>query len=69
MAEEIQKTQGFDIQMNESLIQSQVNPIQKLTYEDYVHHLTYFEPLTDGCWDIPLSPNTTYFPIFESFDL
>lgn len=35
----------------------------------YVSHLTYGEPLTDGYWDIPLSPNAKYFLVFEQFDL
>ena len=43
--------------------------MQILLDSDYVPHLTYVEPPADGFWDIHLSPNVKYFPVFESFDL
>lgn len=55
--------------MYESLYQSCVNPMRRLTGEDYVPHLTYVEPPTVGYRDIPLSPNAKYFPVFEPYDL
>lgn len=55
--------------MDETLVNSWVNPTRKLLDTDYVPHLTYFEPPSDGFWDIPFSPNAKYFPVFEPFDL
>ena len=54
--------------INDSLINSWVNPLCRLLNEEYTPHLTYSEPPSDGYWDIPISPNATYFAVFESFD-
>ena len=31
--------------------------------------MTFTEPPSDGYWDIPISPNSKYFLVFEPFDL
>ena len=54
--------------IDESLINSWVNPLRRLLDEDYTPHLTYAEPPSDGYWDIPISPNAKYFAVFDSFD-
>ena len=54
--------------MEETLINSWVNPHRRLQDEDYVPHLTYAEPPPDGYWDVPISPNARYFTILEQFD-
>ena len=68
LGEEIWRLCGFDTVMDETLIKSWVNPHRGLLDEDYVPHLTYVEPPTDGYWDIPISPNAKYFTVFEPFD-
>lgn len=55
--------------MVESLFHSLVNPKCRLTDTDYIPHLMYAKPFTDGYWDIPLAPNAKCFPAFEPFDL
>lgn len=55
--------------MVESLINSWVNPTRRLLDHDYRPILTYAEPPSDGYWDIPISPNTKFFPVFKPFDL
>ena len=68
LAELIWRECGFDTMIDESLINSWVNPLRRLLDEDYTPHLTYAEPPSDGYWDIPISPNAKYFAFFESFD-
>lgn len=54
--------------MDESLVNSWVNPNQRLLEDDYKHVLTYATPPLDVYWDIPISPNSKYILVFESFD-
>lgn len=69
MIEYVYQTQVFDIRMDETLVQSWVNPMQRFLDSYCIPHLTYVEPSTDGFWCIPLSPNAKYFPFFKHFDL
>ena len=68
LSELIWRECGFDTMIDESLINSWVNPHRRLLDEDYTPHLTYAEPPSDGYWDIPISPNAKYFSVFDSFD-
>lgn len=54
--------------MDETLINSWVNPTRMLLDEDYRSVLTYVEPPEDGYWDIPISSNAMFFIVFEPFD-
>lgn len=63
------QTQGFDIRMDKTLVHSWVNPTRRLLDSDYVPHLMYAKSPTIGFWDLSLSPNTQYFPVFELFDV
>lgn len=67
-AEQIWREHGFVTTMDESLVHSWVNPTCMILDDDYKPILTYVEPPSDGYWDIPISPNSKYFPVFESFD-
>ena len=62
-ADEIWKEQGFDTTFDETLINSWENPTRRLLDADYVPHLTYAEPPSDGYWDIPISPNSKFFMV------
>lgn len=53
--EYICQNQGFDTNIDASLITSWFNPIWRLLDSDYVPHLTYSEPPSTACWNIPLS--------------
>lgn len=68
-ADEIWKEQGFDTSFDETLINSWVNPTRRLLDAYYVPHLTYAQPPSDGYCDIPISPNSKYFLVFEPLDL
>lgn len=68
LAEEVWNALGFNIQMDESMIRSWVNPFRKLVDKDYVRHLTYVAPQSDMFWDIPLSPNAWFYQVFNEFD-
>ena len=67
-AEMIWRENGVDITMDESLINSWVNPHKRLQDDDYKPNLTYVEPPIDGYWDIPISPNAKYFTVFKPID-
>lgn len=67
--EQIWKEHGFDITIDETLINSWVNPIQRIIDGDYRPILNYAEPPSDGYWDIPISPNSKFFSVFEPFNL
>ena len=54
--------------MDESLINSWINPHCRLLDNDYKPYLTYAEPPSDGYWDVPIAPNAKYFTLFEQFD-
>lgn len=58
----------FDITMDESLVNSGINPHRRLLDDDYKTYLTFVEPPSDGYWDVPISPNAKYFTVFEQFD-
>ena len=68
-AEQIWKEHGFDTTLDETLISSWVNPIRRLLNDDYRPILTYVKPPSDGYWDIPISLNSKFFPVFEPFYL
>lgn len=68
-ADEIWRAQGFDTTFDETLIKSWVKPTLRLLDSDYIPILTYAEPPFDGYMDIPISPNSKYFPVFQSFEL
>lgn len=51
------------------LINSLVNPTHRLLDTNYVPHLTYVEPPSNGYWNIPISLNSKYFPVFEPLDI
>lgn len=55
--------------MDETMINSWVNPLRRLQDDEYKPYLTFAEPPSDGYWDIPISPNSIYFPVFQPFDL
>ena len=67
LAEEIWRLSGFDTVIDETLINSWVNPHRRLQDEDYIPHLTYAEPPSDGYWDVPISPNAKHYTVFEMF--
>lgn len=46
--DETWKEQGFDTMLNETLVNSWVNPTRRLLDADYVYHLIYVEPPSDG---------------------
>lgn len=60
---------GFDTSMDDTLIKYWVNPTRRLLDDDYRPILTYVEPSSDGYWDIAISPNFEFVPVFEPFDL
>lgn len=60
--------QGFDTSIHASLITSWVNHIRRLLDSDYVPHLKYSEPPSTTYCDIPLSPNSKCFLLFNPFD-
>ncbi|CAI9271644.1 unnamed protein product [Lactuca saligna] len=68
-ADEIWKEQGFNTSFDETLINSWVNPTSRLLDVDYIPHLNYVQPTSDGYWDIPISPNSKYFLVFKPLDL
>lgn len=68
-AKQIWREHGFDTTMDKSLINSWVNPTQRLLDDDYKPYLMYAEPPSNGYWDIPISPNSKFFTVFEPFDL
>lgn len=67
-AEMIWRERGFDTTMDETVINSWVNPTRRILDADYTPVLTYADPPTDGYWDIPISPNAKFFTVFEPFD-
>ena len=68
LVEEVWRLCGFDTIMDESLINSWVNPHRRLLDDDYIPHHTYAKPSLDGYWDVPISPNAIYFTVFEQLD-
>ena len=68
-AKQIWRAYGFDTTMDESLINSWVISTRRLLDDDYRPILTYVEPPSDGYWDIPISPNSKFFHVFDPFDL
>ena len=68
VAEQIWKAHGFDTMMDESLVNSWVNLTRRLSDDDYRTFLTYTKPPSHGYWDISISPNSKFFPVFQYFD-
>ena len=66
-AELIWRARGFDTMMDEYLVNCWVNPSHRLLDDDYRPILTYVEPPSNGNWDIPDSPNSKFFLVFQSF--
>lgn len=64
----IWREHGLDTTMDETHINSWVNPTRRLLNEDYMSVLTYDEPPEDGYWDKPISPNAMFFTIFKPFE-
>lgn len=46
-----------------------MNRTHRLLNDDYTPHLNYVEPPSDPYQDIPISPNSKFFPVLQSFDL
>lgn len=63
-AELIWREHGFDKTIDETLINSWINPMQRLLDDEYKLWMTFVDPPSDGYWDIPISPNSKYFPIY-----
>lgn len=67
IVEYIYQTHGFDLRMDESIINSWFNLIRKIMDSNHVPRLTHSKP-AGAYWDISLSPNSKYYLVFKPFD-